>query len=290
MNDVDTLPWLARTLAVKPVSGFFESEGARLHYLSWNAVEAHKPLLIFVHGYRAHAHWWDFIAPYFLEHHRVFALDLSGMGDSAHRSFYDARVFASDIAGLIKHLMSGPATVVAHSFGGGRVLRACADEPELFSHLIVVDSYVQFYSEPIMDPPVPRPDSRATPTRDALLERFRLSPPQATALPALTKYIAKHSIRPVEGGWDWKFDRRLPTKVTEPEGQKVTALIQQPVDVIYGEFSNIVEPSRAQRTVAELPNGHGPICIPEGHHHIMLTQPLALISALLALLTIRRRP
>ena len=57
--------------------------GAEVSYQRWGKRGA--PGLLFVHGNGAHAHWWDFIAPYFAEHYNVAALTFSGMGDSEWR-------------------------------------------------------------------------------------------------------------------------------------------------------------------------------------------------------------
>jgi hypothetical protein len=76
--------------AVRTATSVHETmaEGARISYRGWNADDVSKPPLLFVHGHRGHNRWWDFIAPYFRDRFRVFALDLSGMGDSGHRPSY----------------------------------------------------------------------------------------------------------------------------------------------------------------------------------------------------------
>lgn len=281
--------WVRRAWSRPGRSDHVWVDGVRLHYLAWNVDEQHKAPLVLVHGYRAHAHWWDCIAPYFTDDFRVFALDLSGMGDSEHRDHYDAKVFAHDVAGFIDQLGLAPATVVGHSFGGGRVLRACVEQPSTVGHVVIVDSYVQFEGEPVPDVPVPRREARPALSREVLIDRFRLSPPQPSALSFLRDHVAKHSVRHVAGGWDWKFDRSMPSKITETQGQEVLAKIGVPVDVVIGEYSDVVDWERAVRTVAALPRGCGPIVVPEGYHHILLTQPLALISTLRALFAIRRQ-
>lgn len=280
--------WFRSALSKSPVSAFVQVDGVPVHYLAWNAGDRDKPPLVFVHGFRAHAHWWDFIAPSFIDDYRVFALDFSGMGDSGHRESYGPMTFADDLLGLIDQVDLAQVTVVAHSFGGGRVLRACAEVPGRIQHAVIIDSYVQFHSEAVSAVPTPRRDAAPTATREQIISRFRLSPAQPTALGYLREHVAQHSVREVAGGWDWKFDRRLPTKITEPEGQEVLARIRAPVDVIYGEFSVVVNEVRAQRIVAALAQGGGPICIPEGHHHILLTQPLLLIETLQSLLASRK--
>src|SRR5690349_10075388 len=110
--------WSWRAAAERAAaSSYVPLRGARLHYRSWSSGAG--PLLVFVHGFRGHSHWWDWIAPAFADEFDVVALDLSGMGDSEWRKSYDDETFARDILGLIGHLDRGPATVVGHSFGGG---------------------------------------------------------------------------------------------------------------------------------------------------------------------------
>ncbi|MBV9329981.1 MAG: hypothetical protein JOZ55_00345, partial [Alphaproteobacteria bacterium] len=54
--------WFAEAVETAPEDRFVTVEGARVHYLRWGDRE--KPGLLLVHGNAAHAHWWDFIAPY----------------------------------------------------------------------------------------------------------------------------------------------------------------------------------------------------------------------------------
>ena len=60
--------------------------------------------------------------------------------------------------------------------------------------------------------------------------------------------------------------------------------IRVPVDYVLGEDSAVVSPQQAERLVAQIPDCRGPIVIPQAYHHVMLSQPLALISTLRTLL------
>ena len=48
-----------------------------------------------------------------------------------------------------------------------------------------------------------------TPDIDTALGRFRLIPEQPCQHPYVVDYIARQSLRAVEGGWTWKFDPAL---------------------------------------------------------------------------------
>ena len=92
-----------------------------IHYLRWG--DRARPGLLLVHGNAAHAHWWDFIAPFLARDYNVAAMDLSGMGDSDWRpDGYAMELFAREEiavcedAGMFK--LDEPPVIVAHSFGG----------------------------------------------------------------------------------------------------------------------------------------------------------------------------
>ena len=77
--------WLADALATPAEEDMIEVRGCSIHRMAWG--RRGRPGLVLVHGGAGHAHWWSFIAPLFPQY-RVVALDLSGHGDSGHRSRY----------------------------------------------------------------------------------------------------------------------------------------------------------------------------------------------------------
>ncbi len=279
-------PWFAWALAQEARDGFVDANGVRLHYLEWNADDTDKPVLLFVHGFRAHARWWDWIAPYFLQTHRVVALDLSGMGDSAWRETYSAPILAGDISAFIDALGLKGLTIVAHSYGGLTALRAASMRPELFGRVIVLDTFVIFAGATIKLDPPRLGGGPAYPDRAAARARYRLLPPQPAPLSPLIDHIASHSMKvDADGGVRWKFDSRLNGEDTHLyDGDEMLARITAPVDYVFGECSALVDAEHAQRIVDGIPTARGPIVIPTGHHHLMLDQPLALVATLKALL------
>ena len=269
-------------------SGFVEGDAGKLHYLEWcdsSVGEPEKPPLLLIHGFRAHARWWDMVAPYLMEHYRVIALDLSGMGDSAHRDEYSPHCHADDIIRLIEALDLGTVTAVGHSFGGGRLLQACARRPELFRKAVVVDTH-QLFDDMIIPPdPVGHTKPRFYPGLDVAMGRFRLSPEQPEALDFLVEHIARHSLRAIDDGWTWKFDPDMQSGIfAVADADRLLPTVLTPVDVIYGSRSLVVPDELGRRVYASLGNPGKRICIPGGHHHLMLDQPIALISVLQTLL------
>ncbi|WP_129641694.1 alpha/beta fold hydrolase [Peristeroidobacter agariperforans] len=274
--------WFTRALAVPCESRYVDAGGTAIHYLIWNEHETHKPGLVLAHGFRAHARWWSFIAPFFIERFRVVAFDFSGMGDSGNRDEYTDESYARDIVAVIDAAGFDRPVVVGHSFGGGRVLQACAQHPSKVGRAIIVDSRVQLH-----DGEQKLPELRAKkiyPTYEAARARFRLIPPDNRAAPYVINYVAEHSIKRVDDGYTWKFDDTGPRRVVHRNVAGMLRRIETPVSYIYGDHSLVVSHEHAAEIVAHIPNSRGPIAIPESHHHVMLDQPLSLIATLRALL------
>jgi len=288
-----TPAWFVDALARPGKSRFVSVDGFDLHCLTWNLEDESKPVLLLQHGYWGHAHWWDFIAPFFLDRYRIVAPDFAGMGDSAHRPVYDIPVFVRAMAGLIEALDLPPVAAVAHSFGGSQLLHVCAEHPRLFRHAIVIDSYFHF-PDLAVGGAAPRVISggRVYPDFATARARFRLAPPQPRALPCLVEHIAGHSLRQVEGGWRWKFDPALPADMGASRfGTELLARIRMPVDVVYGSESVVVSAERARRSVMHLPAGSALVDVPGSGHHVMLDRPLLLVDILRALLArVEERP
>jgi len=280
--------WFRWAIGQHPCSCFVTANGNRLHYLTWNAEETHKPLLLFVHGFRAHARWWGFIAPFFMQTHRVVAMDMSGMGDSGRRNSYSTTTLSDDIVAILEALgaarATGGATVVAHSYGGLSAFRAASKRADLFSHLVIIDTYVIFedIALPIDATPI---TGRIYPDYASARSRYRLLPDQPLPQKYILDYIAHHSMQEVANGYRWKFDGRLQGQDTHLcDGGAMLARVTTPVDYLRGECSALVTPEHAARIAAALPAIRGPIVIPGGRHHLMLDQPLTTISTLRALL------
>jgi pimeloyl-ACP methyl ester carboxylesterase len=272
--------WFRWATGQPGTSHYVTVDGVRLHYLSWSQ-HSDNPVLLLVHGLRAHAHWWDSIAPFFMEDYRVIALDLSGMGDSEHRAHYPWQFAARDIIGLIEEAGLGPVIAVGHSYGGSRIMSACGDRPDLFKRLIVLDALVVFPEDVPPDDPIKPSVRRYYPDQQTALGRYRLLPEQPLALPYITEHIARHSMAEHSQGWCWKFDPMMPNGVEHEEpGAVLLPRVHCPVDVVFGEQSAIVSRDMAERIVSGLPSGRGPFGIPGAHHHLMIDQPIALITLL----------
>lgn len=282
--------WFNDALKVPYESTSIQVEQARTHYLLWkDDDDQHKnPGLVFVHGHGAHAHWWTFIAPFFLSHYRVAALDLAGAGDSDHADQYTSEGFSRQVMAVIDDADFGDdAIVVGHSFGGFVALQAGLRYYDRLSGIVMADSAVhppdfnwehRFSNSPIRPKHIYK-------TFEAALARFRLMPPQDCENNYLLDYIGRHSLKKEKGGWAWKFDGQMFEKFTpENNTHERLASLKCRVGIIYGEDSELFTQDIADFMFEVLDQSVPFTCIPCAQHHLFLDQPLAFVSSLRTLL------
>lgn len=286
-NHVPNDEYLAWCLTRPGVSHSLEVDGYRTHYLEWVG-PAHASTIVLVHGFMGHAHWWDFVAPALADNYRVIALDLSGMGDSSHHAEYSLDKYVAQIAATIQHASKSAVYLIGHSFGGRCSILTAFTHPQLLTRLIVVDSAVSF----------PNPDRKRFFNRepgkekkrytdlDAGKARFRLVPDETGTHPLVLDHIATHSLKKEGDAYEWKFDAAVTNSGPKPAVSDANAipLLKVPMDFVCGQFSKIATPEHALQVAAAIKDGRAPIVIPAGFHHLPIGQPLALVSALRALL------
>lgn len=103
--------------------------GTELHYVAGGT--GGSPVLL-VHGFPET--WWVFhqLIPLLSEHHRVFAVDLRGFGDSATADpEHDSATAAKDLSELIARLDVGPVHLTGQDISGATTFRVAATHPEL---------------------------------------------------------------------------------------------------------------------------------------------------------------
>jgi pimeloyl-ACP methyl ester carboxylesterase len=278
--------WFREAIAVRPVDCELEVEGCRIHYLRWG--EAGRPGLVFIHGGAAHAHWWSFIAPLFAAEYRVAAIDLSGHGESGRRSAgYPRDTWAREVLAVAEHAgFDRPPILVGHSMGGFVAITAAAAFGERLAGAVILDS------------PVRRPDPEAEegahgrsfrnpkvyPDVDTALRHFRTVPDQPTSLPFILDYVARHSRVRVPGGFTWKFDPLIFRRETPRASHELLPRVKCRVALFRSEHG-LVTPDIGEYMYELLGRNAPVIEIPEAHHHVMLDQPLLLVTGLRTLLS-----
>ncbi|HEY3889345.1 MAG TPA: alpha/beta hydrolase [Caulobacteraceae bacterium] len=286
--------WFDWAIAQQPERSFVEVLGARIELLAWG--ERGKPGLILVHGNSAHADWWSFIAPYLAQDYRVAAISLSGMGASDWRDAYSFETFAQEVRGGAEAAGLYDAPVkpifIGHSFGGSQVFYAARKYPQWMRGAILVDTGFGGpppATEGFRQPQMRTSPNRVYPTLEAALARFRFMPPQGCENTFIADFIARRSLKraPLEGGgegWTWRFDPQLWSKL-DRTAMASMALEESltPLVHVFGENSKIMQ--RASMADPDgLLQGLSKVIIPDSEHHIMVDQPLALVSAIRALL------
>ncbi len=285
----DAPQWFLENIRVPGRSVRTTVAGRAVHMLAWNWENTDLPTLMLVHGFGAHAHWWSFLAPFFSDQYRVVALDLPGMGDSEPPVIYEENCFANAIIGCIEQNNLQPTCIIGHSFGGAQSLRAISMSPHLFSRGIVVDSNVRLPPEPPIRNLQPKGSHKLSLSQAECMARLRLVPPQPNYIDALVHYIAFHSCTGGEQGWHWKSDPNC-INVGEIDGPEILHAVKPRIDLIYGEKSFLNIGNKPERVLEQFVQAGKLLVIPEAGHHIMVDQPLELVSTIKQLLAINMLP
>ena len=277
--------WFTAALAAPADDGAVDVAGARITYRAWGPAGA--PGVVLVHGTAAHARWWDHIAPFLAaDGLRVAALSMSGHGDSDWRDRYSIRQWSEEVMAVASAArVAAPPFIIGHSLGGGVASYTAARYGSALAGIVVIDTAVH------EGPPPPEMTTmemgfgtgRTYPSREAILARFRLVPEQQV-LPYVREHIAAWSVRPRDeaGQWGWKFDQSLFAKMdsqapppTEPVRCRV-AMVRAQHGMMTAEMAGRLRSRLGQPAPA--------IEIPAAGHHVLLDEPLSLVTALRAVL------
>lgn len=284
--------WFEKALAEAPERSRFTAAGVELELLAWG--ERGAPGLLLLHGHGAHADWWAPMAPFFTElGFRVATLSWSGMGDSDWRDFYSFDLLVEEMLGACEAAgffeASEKPIVIAHSFGGLVATCAAASHGARFKAMMIVDSMVIGADEVPIRPPRRSNPNRIYPTAQEALARFRLAPPQDCDNLFYLDYIARKSMKEVEGGYSWKFDPLFYDKANLTLRPSL-AEAKCPLAVLWGENSALVTASIVANMRAKAPPGTPFVPLPLAEHHVMLDYPLAFAAAARAMIQAWARP
>jgi pimeloyl-ACP methyl ester carboxylesterase len=283
----DTGPQLLDNLEVE--DRYVTSAGARLH-LRWKPAElaaGQRPRvsLLCLHGFLAHAHWFQPLMACLPDDWEVAALSFAGMGQSDWRPSYTREQDWQDVVAVAQELgFANRPVLLGHSFGGAVAIHAMQQAPETFERLIVCDTAMRLSPAPMGNPW--RGTRRYYPDRATAEARFRYMPEQPAQKPWVKDFVAHHSIREYEQGWSWVFD---PTRISPPESnrdfwnQLITiyeALPQRPL-FIRGALSALCSRAWAQDFRAHLGPDWPLVSVEEAYHHLLLDQPAALAKAIM---------
>ncbi len=279
--------WFTQALAVPFAEATVPVEGAEIHYLAWG--QEGRRGLVFVHGGGAHAHWWTHVAARFADDFRVAALDLSGHGDSDHRDGYDIEQWTHEVMAVADAAgIAGRPVVVGHSMGGFVTIATAALHAARITGVIVCDSPVTERDPEVESYRLKQAFGapRTYASVDEALTRFRTVPPQDHYLDFVMDHVGRRSLREVDGGWQWKFDRH----VFEQFAGGMRGLAAPYLPEVRCRFAllrsehGLVTPDIGAAMYETLGRVAPVVELPEAGHHAMLDVPLVLLTALRTLL------
>ncbi len=283
-TDEPTPKWFRDAIATPYEERTTEVRGCRVHYLRWGAPRL--PGVVLVHGGAAHAHWWSFIAPLLTRDCQVVALDLSGHGDSGRRSEYPRDIWVEEVMAVAEDAgIVGAPIVVGHSMGGFVTIATAARYGDRLAGAVILDSPVRR--------PNPEEEEGARgkafrnpklyPDLETALEHYRLVPEQPRSLPFILDHVARHSLHAVPGGFTWKFDPEVFRRVAPRAIHEVLPEVHCRVALFRAEFG-LLTPDIGDYMYELLDRNAPVIEVPNAHHHMMLDQPLALVTGLRTIL------
>jgi len=234
---------------------------------------------LLLHGMAAHTHWWDEAAPLLGPALHAVALDFRGHGDSAWipDGAYTAESWIDDVESARRALGWERFLLVGHSMGARVALGYADRQPARLRGVIAID----FLPEMREDRPsrFARLLKRPQPvyeSADAAVARFRLEPDGTILSPEKVRALGRLGVRPVDGGWSWKFDWRC-LGVRPPPVWDQLARLRVPALLARGELTTIVSRADFARMVEALPGARG-VELAGAHHHVPLDAPAALAA------------
>jgi pimeloyl-ACP methyl ester carboxylesterase len=255
-----------------------ELRGVHLHAIRRG--DPARRALVLLHGGGANAHWWDHLAPAFVERFHVVALDFRGHGDSDHPAGLEVGAFARDLEALLQHLgaQQGPREpiLIGHSMGGHIAAEhAARGGPVRALVAIEIVRGVPTRARRVMRLALAM--RRSYPTREDAIARYRFLPPAPHASEALRASIAAHSVAELpDGRFGFKFDPRwfgLPPNPAPP-----LAEIRCPTLIVRGAESPLLSEEGAAAFAAEIPQSQVAVIEAAGHN-LHLEQPEAFLAA-----------
>ena len=196
---------------------------------------------------------------------RVIALDLRGHGLSEHADSYGYLDYVSDLTWLLDRLELDEVTVAGHSLGGYvALLAACSDDR--IARILAIDVKSDWTEEDAAFVERARESTqRVEPDLEPLVGRIAKSVLPSDLDAKELELIAERAIENVEGGWRFRWDRR----VLAPEPVDPFAFLGRvrcPVHVIAGSESEVMPPDKAHRFADAIPGGTVEIVDGAGHH------------------------
>lgn len=194
----------------------------------------------------------------------MIALDFRGHGLSEHAASYGYADYEQDVVSILDRLELEDVTVAGHSLGGYVALLAATREKRI-ARVLAIDVKSDWTEEDVAFVERVGTAQRIEPERDALVSRLAKSVLPSVLDADELELIAGRSIEQAEGGWRFRWDRR----VLAPEPVDPFAFLGRvrcPTHVISGSESDVMAPDTARRFGEAIPGCTVEIADGAGHH------------------------
>lgn len=177
--------------------------GTEIAVYKWGQPTEGRAPILFAHASGFHARVWDQVIVHLPDEHS-FALDMRGHGRSLQTEpVRDWRVFADDVAAVLKQLGLNGVIGVGHSLGGHTVTLAAAIQPDLFSQLLLIDPVIMPRERYVGATEIGQFAARRRnqwASADEMYERFKDRSPFNLWKPEVLRDYVDHGLRPAPSG------------------------------------------------------------------------------------------
>lgn len=266
--------WFAEAIGDEGELREVRVHGSPVSYRVWGPERA--GVVVLVHGGAAHGGWWDHIAPLMAAGRRVVVPDLTGHGSSGSRAEYDFRTWADEILAVGEAEGSAAPYVVGHSMGGIAALTTAYRHADRVAGAIVIDPPDWLVTGGLPPRRSELPPRRFHATRDLAAERFRARPEDEARLSYVERHVAERSVHETDAGWTWRFDHLVTLHGSFPD--ELWGEAHCPVVLVLAE-RGLLSADHAGQLLDRL-GGAGVLTVRDTGHHVMLDQPLALLTCI----------
>ena len=252
-----------------------------ISYSKWSSPNDTNNLIVLIHGTGAHKKWWDPIAPQFLDHSSVIAIDLPGMGESGFRDKYGIKDFGECITSVIEKEQSKTNIknihIVGHSLGGQVAGYVASERQDLIDNIIIIDTFIRPPNyNPAQHQGGPLRMIKYYSDKITILNRFRLMPKQDCKNYWFVRYIAEYSVNETDQGWRWRFDDVMFTSLERLFGYKFS--FNCPALFVHGQNSLLTSGDFLKNIKSTYSGTMDFIEVSDSAHHVPLDKPLEIVN------------
>ena len=269
--------WFQQTLDHPPTDLQFDTSYGAIHALSWG--KRSLPTIICLHGAHANAVWYSALASNLCSQFRFLALDIPGHGQTDWQTQYNLPMLLAVIQAACASV-DGPYVLVGHSFGGRLALEHLLTQPRHLAGMCLLDPPgLHVPGVMRLDPAALPRKHTLRPSKQAVVDRFRIIPPQPIHHPYWGTYIAERSVIHTPEGWRWQFDPNFFLRMNSAgflgPDSVVASAPSTPLVLLYGEHTPVTGDSVRTHYQKLFPNLTCTM-ITDAYHALMIDQPEAL--------------